>query len=233
MIQVAPYLFPDVSIRFQSQLSVFQDHQHANMKHRIFTCLLLGCLPLLAQQEAIVLEETNQIPLEESAAESSAASRAAPLIIGPLAGEPRPAPTRPAIPPPPRLNIPPQNTLTSKTHDFGDHTVTIEEVIPVALPPRPVPPAPRTAAQQQAFLQSRPARSKMETVNFSTTVYDRRATVIDWRSKDNTQSFRVDDFAFYPLQPSLSKACDPRSSALAGNESHLCGRKRRTRPGRS
>ena len=31
----------------------------------------------------------------------------------------------------------------------------------------------------------------METVNFSTTVYDCRATVIDWRSKDNTQSFRA------------------------------------------
>lgn len=161
------------------------------MKSQIFTCLLLGCLPLLAQPEAIVSEETIQIPLEKSTAEPVAVSRVTPSIIGPLVGEPRPALTRPATPPPPRLHIPAQNTLKSEIHDFGDHTVTIEEVIPVALPPRPQPPAVLTAAQRQALIQSRPARSKIESVNLSTTVYDRRATLIDWTSKDRTQRFRA------------------------------------------
>lgn len=186
MIQVAPYLYPDVSTRFQTRLSVFHHQKHASMKFRFFICLLLGGLPLQAQTQEVI-PEASATPL----AESPAVFRVAPTIIGPLAGEPRPAPTRPAIPPPPRLNIPPQNTLTSKTHQVGDHTVTIEEVIPVALPSRPPPPAAPDEARRQAFLQSRPARSKIETVNFSTTVYDRRATVIEWHSKDRTRSFRA------------------------------------------
>ena len=169
----------------------YNPHPNANMKFHVIASLLFAWLPLQAQTQEIVSEESIQIPLEESAVESVEVSRAVPSIIGPLAGEPRPAPTQPAIPPPPRLNIPAQNTLTSKNHQVGDHTVTIEEVIPVELPPHPAPPVARTAAQQQAFLQSRPARPKREMVNFSSTVYDHRATVIDWRSKDNTRSFRA------------------------------------------
>ncbi len=161
-------------------------HKHVSMKSSILTCLLLASAPVQAQQQ-----EVTPVAPPATTAEKIEVSRAAPSIIGPLAGEPRPAPVGFAPPPPPRLSIPAQNTLTSRTHDFGDHTVTIQEVIPVALPPRPATKAPPTEAQKQAFLQSRPARPKIKTVNFSTTVYDHIATVIEWHSKDRTRSFRA------------------------------------------
>jgi hypothetical protein len=156
------------------------------MKFRVFNCLLLGCLPLQAQVQEVI-PEASATPL----AESPEASRVAPSIIGPLAGEPRPAPLRPATPPPPILQIPEENTLTSQTYDCGDHTVTIQEVIPVALPPRPAPPALATDTQRLAARQFLATQSKHESSCLSATVYDQHATRIEWRSKDNTRSLQA------------------------------------------
>ena len=50
------------------------------MKHRIFSYILLGCLPLQAQQQDIVSEKTIQIPQEESAVRESARSAARTFI---------------------------------------------------------------------------------------------------------------------------------------------------------
>ena len=120
-----------------------------------------------------------------------ATARVVPIIIGPLAGEPMVTPLRAATPPPPSLQVPEENTLTSETYDLGDHTVTIQEVIPVALPPRPAPPAPATDAQKLAARQFLAAQPKRESTSLSATVYDRQATLIEWRSKDNTRSFKA------------------------------------------
>jgi len=112
------------------------------MKIHIFICTLLSCVTLQAQQQDITEDPTAQPTLEETTVAitvKSTSTRATPTIIGRLAGEPDLSPPRPAPPPPPRLLIPPENTLTSKTHNLGDHTVTIQEVIPVVLPPRPAP----------------------------------------------------------------------------------------------
>ena len=127
-------------------------------------------------------------PSESTVAPST---RVAPVIIGPLAGEPVATPPRTATPPPPSLQVPEENTLTSETYDRGDHTVTIQEVIPVALPPRPAPPAPATDAQRLAARQFLAAQPKRESSCVSATVYDRQATLIEWRSKDNTRSFQA------------------------------------------
>ena len=156
------------------------------MKVPVIFCFLLACFPALAQLDETAPLENDSAPLGEKTN-----SPAPPLIIGRLAGEPVLTPPPPPRPQPPRLLIPASNTLSSKTYQAGDHTVTIQEVLPVELPPRPVPPPPLTAAQRQSFLATRALQPKLQFVCLSSTVYDHWATHITWRDNEGKHVFEA------------------------------------------
>ena len=117
-----------------------------------------------------------------------------PVIPATLPGEAATTPPPAPQPPPPKVDIPEENTLTTETRDHGDHTVTVQEVLPVELPPEPEPapppaarPAPSATTLQQ-LIASRPVR---RTFMLSGTVYDHRATLVRCQGGGPGRSFEV------------------------------------------
>ncbi len=116
-----------------------------------------------------------------------------PVIVGTLPGESIPAPVpQPERLAPPRLDVPARNTVTSRTYDRGDHSITIEKVRPVLLPapPETSEMRPPDLARQAAFRQLLANRPRRELVCLSATVYDHRATLLRW-SGSNGRTFEA------------------------------------------
>lgn len=117
-----------------------------------------------------------------------------PLIPGALPGEAATTPPPAPQPPPPKVDIPENRTLTTETRDHGDHTVTVQEVLPVELPPEPAPappPAVRPAPSATTLQQIIAARPIRRTFILSGTVYDHRATLVRCQGTTPERAFEV------------------------------------------
>lgn len=110
-------------------------------------------------------------------------------------------PTQPAVPakPLPKLEVAPQDILSTKVKDLGDRNLIIQEIAPVDLPPPPDPPAPveMTAERRAAFEARRLQFKQRRNLSLSVTVFrseryeGKVRTLFCWRSPDNQRQFKA------------------------------------------
>ena len=86
------------------------------------------------------------------------------------------------------LEVPPENILESKVIHRDGQKFTIQEIVPIDLPPIPAAPAPKPLTPEQ--LAARDARiaqaDPQRTLMLSCTVYDGTRTLITWNSQGVT-----------------------------------------------
>jgi hypothetical protein len=163
------------------------------MKSRIFTCILFASVPLQAQPQEIVSEETNQFLPAESTILQDSAQAACPTARTYIPHTLEVRPFIPPVPAPPKVLPCVRMDAAVTVTQSNSRTLTVLRGEASTLPDIPPPPVvePKEPRELTADDFARMKYAHRHNLNFGATVYDHKISQVQWTDPETLESYQA------------------------------------------